>query len=196
MVIFSKKKGFLLCFLVFHIFLAGGTWLRKGGKEKENISKKYSKQYQLQNTVWGYEKPSKGYKKQKDKAAVCKSKKFSEKVKKLYKCKEQSTTVSSSKQQKTSDPLARCRDDNIYCATWASLSECSSNPSWMLLHCPIACNQCNFNCGDYNSQCNKWAGEGECGSNRQYMKIYCRKSCSLCVTCTDSDRRCGRWGRK
>ena len=62
-----------------------------------------------------------------------------------------------------------------YCATWSSLSECSSNPSWMLLHCPIACNQCNFNCGDYNSQCTKWAREGECSSNRQYMKIYCRK---------------------
>ena len=111
---FSPRNPlFISGFLVFHIFLASGTWLRKGGKEKENVSKKYSKQYQLQNTVWGYEKPSKGSKKQKDKAAVCKSKKFSEKVKRLYKCKEQSTTVSSSKQQKTSDPLARCRDDNM-----------------------------------------------------------------------------------
>ena len=101
-------------FLVFHIFFATGTWLKKGGREKESLSKKYSKKYQLQNTVWGYEKPSKSSKKQKDTAAVCKSKKFSEKVKKLYKCKEQSiTTMSPSKQQKTSDPLARCRDDNM-----------------------------------------------------------------------------------
>ena len=100
-------------FLVFHIFFASGTWLKKGGREKESLSKKYSKKYQLQNTVWGYEKPSKGSKKQKDTAAVCKSKKFSEKVKKLYKCKERSTTMSPSKQQKTSDPLARCRDDNM-----------------------------------------------------------------------------------
>ena len=29
-----------------------------------------------------------------------------------------------------------------YCATWAKADECKKNPSWMLVYCPVACDQC------------------------------------------------------
>ena len=61
-----------------------------------------------------------------------------------------------------------------YCASWASLSECSSNPAWMLPHCPIACGLCDL-CEDFNQYCGAWAGRGECSRNNKYMDIYCKK---------------------
>ena len=61
-----------------------------------------------------------------------------------------------------------------YCATWATRSECSRNPSWMLANCPIACDICDF-CEDFNQYCEDWARLGECRSNRKYMNIYCKK---------------------
>ena len=63
-----------------------------------------------------------------------------------------------------------------YCASWASLSECSSNPAWMLPHCPIACGLCDL-CEDFNQYCGAWAGRGECSRNNKYMDIYCKKVC-------------------
>ena len=61
-----------------------------------------------------------------------------------------------------------------YCASWASLSECSKNPSYMSSHCPIACGLCQL-CEDFNQYCETWARQGECKTNRKYMSIYCKK---------------------
>lgn len=46
-----------------------------------------------------------------------------------------------------------------YCASWAYLSECSKNPSWMLPHCPIACGLCTL-CEDFNLYCEVGTGTG------------------------------------
>ena len=70
---------------------------------------------------------------------------------------------------------ARCKDNYRYCATWASLSECKRNPDWMLVQCPVACDQCRVKCNNNNVECEDWAGQGECKQNPEYMNIYCKK---------------------
>jgi hypothetical protein len=41
-----------------------------------------------------------------------------------------------------------------YCATWAKMDECKKNPSWMLVYCPVACEQCKGSNQPYSpSQC-------------------------------------------
>ena len=37
-----------------------------------------------------------------------------------------------------------CEDTHKSCAAWASLEECKKNPSWMLVNCPVACDQCGI----------------------------------------------------
>ena len=62
-----------------------------------------------------------------------------------------------------------------YCATWAKLKECTQNPGWMLVHCPVACDQCDVKCNNNNVYCDDWARAGECTKNKEYMNIYCSK---------------------
>ena len=62
-----------------------------------------------------------------------------------------------------------------YCATWASMEECKANPSWMLVNCPVACEQCEVQCVDNSIHCQDWAAAGECSKNPEYMDIYCAK---------------------
>merc|ERR1712156_1414154 len=107
-----------------------------------------------------------------------KGSKYSQRTRRRYNCDEKThKNYSAHSAGKTSQP---CYDDNKYCASWASLSECSKNPSWMLPHCPIACGLCTL-CEDFNQYCQEWAKRGECSSNRKYMKVYCKKSCSVCT---------------
>jgi len=201
--ILRGKLFYISCILALQFLLVCGFWHGKAGKgkDKQSVNKKYN-QYVQKNSVWNHSEAKKPSKKQ---SLVCKSDKFSEKVKVLYKCKESKTVSYSSKKSpklKKSYRPPSCKDDNIYCATWASLSECTANPSWMLVHCPIACNKCNAKCGNYNTYCDEWARAGECFNNREYMSIYCKQSCSFCSTvsistCQDSDStKCARWGRK
>jgi len=42
-------------------------------------------------------------------------------------------------------PLANeCEDNNNNCATWAGSDECSTNASWMHVHCKKSCHTCNI----------------------------------------------------
>ena len=77
----------------------------------------------------------------------------------------------------TSKPWVKpsCEDTHKYCATWASLEECKKNPSWMLVNCPVACDQCGVKCEDGHVHCQDWADMGECDKNAGYMNIYCAK---------------------
>ena len=68
-----------------------------------------------------------------------------------------------------------CKDQHKYCASWARLEECQKNPSWMLVYCPVSCDQCGLKCEDNNVYCTTWAEMGECGKNPDYMNIYCAK---------------------
>ena len=68
-----------------------------------------------------------------------------------------------------------CEDTNKYCAYWATIDECKKNPSWMLVNCPVACDQCGHKCEDNNVHCQDWAQMGECSKNPEYMNIYCAK---------------------
>ena len=77
----------------------------------------------------------------------------------------------------TSKPWVKpsCEDTHKYCAAWASLDECKKNPSWMLVNCPVACDQCSVKCEDGHVHCQDWADMGECNKNADYMNIYCAK---------------------
>ena len=55
------------------------------------------------------------------------------------------------------------------------MDECKANPSWMLVNCPVACEQCGVTCEDNSVHCEKWAQTGECSKNAEYMNIYCAK---------------------
>jgi len=92
----------------------------------------------------------------------------------------------------------KCQDTNKYCATWARLKECQRNPEWMLVSCPVACDQCGNQCEDYNMYCSAWAKEGQCSRNKEYMNIYCAKACRKCSpspVCTDTATSCRSWAR-
>jgi len=122
----------------------------------------------------------------------------------LYKCtgypQVGSGSSGSVKPKPTEKPWVKpsCVDSNKYCATWASLDECKKNPSWMLVNCPVACDQCNVKCEDNSVNCGEWAGKGECKKNTEYMNIYCAKSCKKCTgsTCVDENKSCSSWADK
>jgi len=92
----------------------------------------------------------------------------------------------------------KCQDQNKYCATWAKMDECKKNPSWMLVYCPVACDQCGVKCEDNNVYCDDWAKMGECRKNSEYMNIYCAKACKECTgkTCEDENKSCSGWAKK
>jgi len=93
----------------------------------------------------------------------------------------------------------KCVDQNKYCATWAKMDECKKNPSWMLVYCPVACDQCKTTCHDNNAYCDEWAAMGECTKNAEYMNIYCAKACKVCnggSKCTDEQDKCKGWAGK
>eukprot|EP00092_Neocalanus_flemingeri_P008186 GFUD01008826.1.p1 GENE.GFUD01008826.1~~GFUD01008826.1.p1 ORF type:complete len:233 (-),score=36.40 GFUD01008826.1:101-799(-) len=202
-----KRWHLILCFLLIQFIIVNSFWLKKHEKNKSKYhpNRKNSIDFgenSLKLDDWKkYEKKPKSRK-------ICKSGKFTDKLKMLYKCKDYSPkkfSIQTAKLTLKHRSQAKCNDDNIYCATWASLSECTANPSWMFVHCPIACDQCNIKCDNFNNYCEEWARAGECYKNREYMGIYCKKSCSLCSTststipstgCQDSDTNCDRWGRK
>ena len=55
------------------------------------------------------------------------------------------------------------------------MEECQANPSWMLVNCPVACEQCGVTCEDNSVHCDDWAKSGECKKNADYMNVYCAK---------------------
>jgi len=92
-----------------------------------------------------------------------------------------------------------CVDNNEYCATWASQKECRNNPSWMLVNCPVACEQCDVTCEDNSVHCADWASTKQCEKNPEYMDIYCAKSCRKCSAssdCLDENKSCSSWAGK
>ena len=93
------------------------------------------------------------------------------------------------------------------------MDECKANPSWMLVNCPVACEQCGVTCEDNNVHCEKWAQTGECSKNADYMNIYCAKvsystptthlilamqACKRCTAkpCVDENSQCKSWAGK
>jgi len=89
-----------------------------------------------------------------------------------------------------------CTDQNKHCATWAKADECKKNPSWMLVYCPVACEQCKVTCIDNNVYCEDWAKQGECKKNPDYMNIYCPKACNACSSkCKDENDNCKKWAK-
>jgi len=155
-------KTFLLT-LSLHWVLTQATFLHK-----KSDNNKWTKSYHKTSNNWS----KSDY--------ICSSSKYSDSVKRKYNCKTESFSTSSQSSGKvTLKNSQACYDKNKYCATWATRSECSRNPSWMLSNCPIACEVCDF-CEDFNQYCEDWARLGECRTNRKYMNIYCKKSCGVC----------------
>lgn len=118
------------------------------------------------------------------------------------------SVTSKPRPQPTSKPWVKpnCMDQNKYCATWADKTrsdnkgdQCRKNPSWMLVHCPVSCNQCDNKCEDNNVFCKDWADMKECEKNPDYMNIYCSKSCKKCRgdnNCEDENNDCKSWSKK
>jgi len=198
-----QKRHFILCIVLFHLIVGSNSWFGKHKKSKSDIPSIRESKFRPEK----YNSVNVDRRKKKNKSDLCKSGKFSEKVKKLYNCNDypmKSYIKSTNLTKVKKNYNKQCKDDNKYCATWSSLSECTANPSWMLVHCPIACDQCLVKCDDFDTYCEEWARAGECFTNREYMDIYCKKSCSLCqpsqpsagVNCQDDHANCARWGRK
>jgi len=109
------------------------------------------------------------------------------------------TTVITKPTTTTSKPWVKpeCKDTNKYCATWANMDECQKNPAYMLVNCPVACDQCGVSCEDNNVYCSAWAKSGECNKNPEYMFIYCAKACGKCSgPCKDENTSCALWSKK
>jgi len=98
----------------------------------------------------------------------------------------------------TSKPtVVTCEDSHKHCNYWAEKDECKKNPEWMLVSCPVSCEQCKNKCDDNNVYCKDWAKLGECTKNPDYMNIYCAKSCKKCVgDCDDENSSCRKWADK
>ncbi len=97
------------------------------------------------------------------------------------------------------------------CDGWASIGQCLSNPTWMLINCEKSCNSCpsvsatstpsmtestspistnTSKCVDihFTSECIGWASVGQCSDNPGWMLVYCQKTCNACpgITSTSS----------
>jgi hypothetical protein len=115
----NKQSTLIICltlisgFIVLQSLWVSGFWHgKKGlGKDKHIANRKSSKHYVKINNVLNYSE------RKKSTGAVCKSYKFSEKVKTLYKCKGNTAkTYSSKKSPKLSlKPRIQpsCKDDNM-----------------------------------------------------------------------------------
>jgi len=122
----------------------------------------------------------------------------------LYKCKgypqvggSGSITVTPKPTIKPEPVKVTCEDGHKHCDYWAKNDECKKNPEWMLVSCPVSCNQCKNKCDDNNVYCKDWAKLGECKKNPDYMNIYCSKSCKKCSGgCDDENKSCGKWAAK
>jgi len=124
----------------------------------------------------------------------------------LYQCRGLPQTSNSLISSKPSKPNKKpwvkpsCQDQNKYCATWAASNECKTNPSWMLVSCPVACDQCKIQCDNFNVYCQDWADMGQCSTNKAYMDIYCPKACKKCKSklssCRDESKTCSKWASR
>jgi len=122
----------------------------------------------------------------------------------LYKCKgypqvggSGSITVTPKPTSKPDPVKVTCEDGHKHCDYWAKNDECKKNPEWMLVSCPVSCNQCKNKCDDNNVYCKDWAKLGECKKNPDYMNIYCSKSCKKCSGgCDDENKSCSKWANK
>ena len=79
--------------------------------------------------------------------------------------------------------ITDCRDTNSNCATWASIGECETNPSFMKTQCPVTCRLCQSDdCHDYkdtDSYCASKAKGGGC-----YTVEGMREDCAwTCIAC-------------
>lgn len=73
---------------------------------------------------------------------------------------------------------------------WASIGECTNNPSYMTIYCARSCNTCDMagnqtlitsgSCVDNNEYCPSWAADNQCAVNPNYMLFNCRQSCRQC----------------
>jgi len=82
-------------------------------------------------------------------------------------------------------PKPSCEDKNDQCEYWTSINECKKNPNYMLVNCPLSCEQCEGErtqrtCEDKNDQCEYWASINECKKNPNYMLFNCAVSCNQC----------------
>ena len=73
-----------------------------------------------------------------------------------------------------------CSDTNSNCATWASIGECDTNPSFMKVQCPLTCRLCQSDkCRDYSDDCPTRATGQGC-----YTDVSMRKECAWsCLAC-------------
>uniref|UniRef100_A0A183BM80 ShKT domain-containing protein n=1 Tax=Globodera pallida TaxID=36090 RepID=A0A183BM80_GLOPA len=80
---------------------------------------------------------------------------------------------------------SNCFNDDPCCSAWATLNECSANPTFMNRYCRRACHQCQSpptkrGCSDRHISCGYWRAAGECSRRRQWMAENCRQSCGWC----------------
>jgi len=91
------------------------------------------------------------------------------------------TVITTTKAPPTPKPTTKpsCKNNNQFCASWASRGECRRNPDYMLIQC---CKSCNSNCKDRNRNCYSWSIAGYCNTRQYatYMRSNCQKSCRLC----------------
>ncbi|KAG8466346.1 hypothetical protein KFE25_002102 [Diacronema lutheri] len=87
-------------------------------------------------------------------------------------------------------PADECKDLHDMCATWASIGECNSNPSFMTAQCRVACRLCqSADCRDSRDDCAELARDGGC-----YSRASMRRECAwTCVSCAARDvPKCAR----
>ena len=87
-----------------------------------------------------------------------------------------------------------CRDQNVYCKSWADADFCALHPDPMLKVCPESCGVCGKKCEDgekYRSDCPAWADYGFCDPGPKtndhiltFMNTNCMKSCGVCTSGT------------
>jgi hypothetical protein len=82
-------------------------------------------------------------------------------------------------------PIANCEDESQYCSYWASMGECSRNPSYMMAYCKRSCNACDRmtttpSCTDANDNCPYWTAYCAQDVYRDYLRTNCERSCGYC----------------
>ncbi|XP_045114516.1 putative tyrosinase-like protein tyr-3 [Portunus trituberculatus] len=81
-----------------------------------------------------------------------------------------------------------CSDLDQRCEQWAYAGECTTNPGYMKVNCPVSCHMCvvqDRDCQDLNAMCYAWAHNNECKTNYSYMRKACARACSFCQPAND-----------
>ncbi|KAK0397778.1 hypothetical protein QR680_002266 [Steinernema hermaphroditum] len=132
-----------------------------------------------------------------------------QKIKKLYKCQQKTTTPAPTTTSTTTTPRPTTTQRSTS-SRWTDRTtspETTTTEQITTTSTTTTTSKPQEKCENLNAHCDMWEQLGHCQHSAKYMSHYCRKACGLCSTepskpittkakqCTDKNLFCGYWAK-